>query len=83
MVGATWWAPAIEFVDLYIYVSGAPVLSQVFGQDGTIVDASLVRASSLVVVASISGGGWAYETATDLCVASRRCPGADSCFSQA
>ena len=44
--------------DLRIHESEAPVLMQAFRLDDPIVDASLVRASSIAVVASISNGGW-------------------------
>ena len=53
---------AIEFEDLHIYVSVAPVLIQAFRVDDPIVDASLVRACSHAVVASIgSGRGVPFE----------------------
>ena len=49
---------AVEFYDLHIYKSEAPVLIQASRWDDPIVDASLVRAGSLAVVASIRSGRW-------------------------
>ena len=49
--------PAVDIYDLRICESEAPVLVQAVRLDDPIVNASLVRASGLAVVAPISSGG--------------------------